>query len=241
MTRIALDSKGVFRLPSMLHLPRYKNDKGYLVHCLLKILFGDDAPQPFFIENDYGRRMTVLGYTSTNPDELKHEASATADPEIYNIVDWKGLSSKEMPASWATGQRYGFQVRACPVIRKASAGPNFKKGAEVDVFLDACWQAKNDGENVDREEVYVNWLRKQLIQHGEVELVSAGMLAFKRSPLLRRNHQPKRTSHFCDRPDVLITGTLQVGDEVAFRQLLKRGIGRHRSFGFGMIMLRRGR
>jgi CRISPR system Cascade subunit CasE len=37
----------------------------------------------------------------------------------------------------------------------------------------------------------------------------------------------------------LVTGTLRVGDAEAFRALLARGLGRHRAFGFGMLLLRR--
>ena len=35
-----------------------------------------------------------------------------------------------------------------------------------------------------------------------------------------------------------VEGTLTVGDPDAFSRLLARGIGRHRAFGFGMLLLR---
>jgi len=34
------------------------------------------------------------------------------------------------------------------------------------------------------------------------------------------------------------TGVLQVRDSAAFAALLARGIGRHRAFGFGMLLLK---
>jgi CRISPR system Cascade subunit CasE len=39
-------------------------------------------------------------------------------------------------------------------------------------------------------------------------------------------------------PDATFTGVLQVRDPDAFAGLLARGIGRHRAFGFGMLLLR---
>ena len=39
-------------------------------------------------------------------------------------------------------------------------------------------------------------------------------------------------------PDVVLKGRLQVDDSDAFTQLLRRGIGRHRAFGFGMVLLK---
>ena len=43
---------------------------------------------------------------------------------------------------------------------------------------------------------------------------------------------------FSRRPDVTFRGTLQVTDPDRFHALLARGVGRHRAFGFGMLLLR---
>jgi CRISPR system Cascade subunit CasE len=40
------------------------------------------------------------------------------------------------------------------------------------------------------------------------------------------------------RRDVTFEGELQVADAAAFAALLARGVGRHRAFGFGMLLLR---
>ena len=39
-------------------------------------------------------------------------------------------------------------------------------------------------------------------------------------------------------PDATLQGTLAVVDSGAFQALLARGVGRHRAFGFGMLLLR---
>jgi len=39
-------------------------------------------------------------------------------------------------------------------------------------------------------------------------------------------------------PDAVFKGVLQIHDADAFNRLLRRGIGRHRAFGFGMLLLK---
>ncbi|HEY0276048.1 MAG TPA: type I-E CRISPR-associated protein Cas6/Cse3/CasE, partial [Paenirhodobacter sp.] len=39
-------------------------------------------------------------------------------------------------------------------------------------------------------------------------------------------------------PDIDVTGTLIVRDPALFRASVARGIGRHRAFGFGMLLLK---
>jgi CRISPR system Cascade subunit CasE len=41
-----------------------------------------------------------------------------------------------------------------------------------------------------------------------------------------------------DRPQALVKGVLNIADSDAFNRLLARGIGRHRAFGYGMLLLR---
>jgi CRISPR system Cascade subunit CasE len=39
-------------------------------------------------------------------------------------------------------------------------------------------------------------------------------------------------------PDAVVHGTLTITDPTAFAALLARGVGRHRSYGYGMLLLR---
>jgi CRISPR system Cascade subunit CasE len=39
-------------------------------------------------------------------------------------------------------------------------------------------------------------------------------------------------------PDAVLAGHLRVLDTSAFAELVARGVGRHRSFGFGLLQLR---
>ena len=54
-----------------------------------------------------------------------------------------------------------------------------------------------------------------------------------------KNGSGERKADTIKRPDVTLTGTLQVTDSSAFVDLLRSGLGRHKSFGYGMLKVRR--
>jgi CRISPR system Cascade subunit CasE len=119
----------------------------------------------------------------------------------------------------------------------AKGGVHHKKGAEVDAFLARCWDA-GEGVGVEREGVYRDWLDAHLERLGGARLISATVSGFKLERMIRRTHGDERRSVRVERPDVLFKGELEVTDPDRFPDLLGRGIGRHRAFGFGMLLLR---
>ena len=103
-------------------------------------------------------------------------------------------------------------------------------------------------------DVYRDWLRR-LLREGGAELLDAGLSGFRLTTLVRRSHAspngrtgtaegpPKRLPALrartaARRPDATLEGILQVTDPERFQGLLARGVGRHRAFGFGMLLLR---
>jgi CRISPR system Cascade subunit CasE len=213
-------------------------DAGYLVHCLLGEVFGDHAPQPFDLQHERGREMELLAYSSHDREVLKERADVFADPERHAAIDWERFHQKTMPASWPEGLTLGFQVRACPVVRAASDTEHYSKGSEVDAFLTRCAEADKGEEVPSREAVYRDWLGEQLGRRGGAELLDARLNSFQLRKLTRRTQGGSRTARVFTRPDVRLAGQLQVVDSDAFCELLAGGIGRHRAFGFGMILLR---
>lgn len=252
MVQLGLDAKGLTTLGKMLHLPLDRTDTGYLVHCGLGELFGDDAPQPFTIENDAqnGRQVRVLGYTAADADTLQANAQLDASPTVYEICDWDRLAAKPMPETFPDGMTLQFELRACPVVRKASAGDGvnqngetrtWDEGDELDAFLAEAWTRPED-DDLSREQVYGDWLDRQFEIRGGAELQSAGMTRFSIERMTRRvpkKGNGERKANTIKRPDVTLTGTLQVTDGDAFVDLLRSGLGRHKSFGYGMLKVRR--
>jgi len=253
MVQLGLNAKGLTTLGKMLHLPLAQTDTGYLVHCALGELFGDDAPQPFSIENEAqnGRRVRVLGYADADADTLQANAQLDASPTVHEICDWARLAAKPMPDPFPDGLVLQFELRACPVVRKASAGKGvnqhgetrtWDEGDELDAFLAKAWE--NPEDDLSREQVYRNWLRRQLEIRGGAEPQSIAMTRFSIERMTRRvpkNGNGERKADTIKRPDVMLTGTLEVTDGDAFVDLLRSGLGRHKSFGYGMLKVRRAR
>ncbi len=239
LIRIQLDAFQVYDLGRRRRLPINRSDIGYLLHCYLNELFGGCMPGPFAVVSMENRWVTLLCYGSQGAEELRSLAWKTAAESIRAGVLWNTFASKKIPGQWRENQLLNFEARVCPVIRKAGSGEKHRKGAEVDVFLAKCWEAGDPSVHVDRYTVYQDWFMKQ-VESGGVDVRNVRVKAFRRSRLLRRNHEPTRKSHFLERPDVTITGGVLVNDSKRFMELLKRGVGRHRNFGFGMLLLKPG-
>jgi CRISPR system Cascade subunit CasE len=105
----------------------------------------------------------------------------------------------------------------------------------------------------EREPVYRAWLADRLATAGG-RLVAARMTSFRLGPLVRRRHaspvartatvdEPARRlpatgrRAVARRPEIVFDGVLEVADPETFASSLARGIGRHRAFGFGMLLL----
>ncbi|MGB8930125.1 MAG: type I-E CRISPR-associated protein Cas6/Cse3/CasE [Anaeromyxobacteraceae bacterium] len=224
----------LFALGRRRRLPLREADLGYLVHCATRELFGERAPSQFFVANERHGVAEVLAYTDRSEAELA-EDSRSATRDALDTVGVPQIRVREMPVSWRTGRALAFEVRACPIVRLSSASARYRKGAEIDAFLAAC--ARTDAP-VDREQVYRDWLSVELERRGGVRARSVRVSAFQRERLLRRDHGRERRPHSVERPSVLFQGQLEVTDGAAFDALLRRGVGRHRGFGFGMLLLR---
>lgn len=248
MVQLWLDVRGLFRLGRRLGLVQMRRpvDLQYLVHCALGELFQKQAPGPFSVEGNVqsGRWIRVLGYADDPWEKLCETAQLFADPDTYALCDWERGASKPMPTLFQKGMRLGFNVRVCPVIRKASAGKSpagraWKSGQEIDVFLSEAWSRPEAA--LSREAVYVEWLRRQMSRSGRGGAVveSARIVRFGLEPMIRRTRGTPRQIVALIRPDVVFDGVLTITDGTAFLQALRHGIGRHRHFGYGMIKLRR--
>jgi CRISPR system Cascade subunit CasE len=115
------------------------------------------------------------------------------------------------------------------------------KGQELDAYLAEAW-TRPEEEDLSREQVYRDWLRRQFEIRGGAEPQSIGMDRFSIERMTRRvpkTDSGERKADTLKRPDVTLTGTLRVTDGDAFVDLLRSGLGRHKSFGYGMLKVRR--
>jgi CRISPR system Cascade subunit CasE len=247
MVQLNLDARQLAELGRMLKLPLKRVDQNYLTHCALGELFGDHAPKPFSIENradantsayDSNRQVRVLGYTDKTGEALRGEADTFASPKVHGICDWDTFASKPMPARFEAGTRLGFGLHVCPVQRMSSDGPKWSEGSEVDAFLVRCWEVGEEVE-VDRGEVYQEWLTGYFERRGGAVVEQVSMTGFSLERFFRRTHGGERKGVTFTKPATTLQGVLEVTEPQMFAEILRGGIGRHKSFGFGMLKLRR--
>jgi CRISPR system Cascade subunit CasE len=244
MVRLSLDAARLAALSHRTGLPGRHDDIGFLVHAGLAALFGEGSVQPFRVLSER-RRVAIVGYTRCDEAELRRRASEVADPTIYVACDWTELAVKEMPASWPAGRRLVFEVRACPVVRIARAIETtgrggeivrYEPGRELDAWLHRRLSSDDPGLVDGREGIYSEWLAARFGAAASVERVS--LEGFRRVELVRRDRTLQRRARLLERPEALLRGVLEIADGEAFGRLLRRGVGRHRAYGFGMLLLR---
>lgn len=237
LLKIPLRAERLASVARQRRLPLSVLDDGYLAHCVLRGLWSDLAPAPFVLRTQ-GRLLEVWGYSRATASELVDHARAFADPALLDVVDQLGdIASREMP-TFQSGRRIGFNLRACPVVRLASELHGHRAGAEIDAFLARCFSEGPDVA-VSREEVYDHWLRERLGDSARtgVAVERVHLAAYTRERLIRRTQGTERKAHRIERPDARFEGDLVINDGLRFLQYLSRGVGRHRAFGFGALIV----
>lgn len=244
MLQTWIDGRKLVEVGRMLGLPLRRADNNYLCHCLLGKLFGDRSPKPFWLDEDPRRErsdeMQLLAYADDDAETLRRLADTYAEPSLHEALDWERTASKTMPTAFPEQMQLGFELRACPVVRKSSDGPKWSAGQEVDAFLSKVWEVDDETVNIERENVYRDWLVRQFEIRGGAapDTGSIDLKRFSIEQMLRRQQGGDRKANIIKRPDITLTGDLRVTDGAEFRELLRSGLGRHKSFGFGMLKVR---
>ena len=229
-------------------------DSGFALHVLLSGLFGRAALQPFrLFASERRRTASLYAYTDMDSDSLRRTARGVGTPDCLAILDPAKLRSKAVPEVFEPGRCFGFDVRVRPVrrlrcsLRDSQSGRVLSPGAEVDAFRVAAIRRFPDGwnDNPDngppeaggslrggRDDIYTEWLVERLGGAASVESGECRLAAFQRSRAVRGNGSGP------EGPDATLHGILTVRDADAFARLLRKGVGRHKAYGYGMLLLR---
>ncbi len=204
------------------------------MHALLTECFGDLAPKPFrLIAPRSGRLGVLYGYGQADASALQEQGATCADPLQIQAIPLERIQSKPMPPAWRSGARLGFETRIRPVVRRSQGAEGL--GGERDAFqIEAMHHPRGEMPR-NREAVYVDWLSRELDRPGGARLERAytQMTSFRR---VRSRYKPG--SRHSEGPEAVMRGTLTITDPEAFSKLLARGVGRHRAYGYGMLLLR---
>jgi len=214
-------------------------DEGLMLHHILSETFGPGTLQPFRLMVAHGqRRATLYAYTGQDADVLQKTAEVVATPDILTVLDISALAAKPLPKqAFTTGKRLGFDIKLRPVVRLHKESKEARAGAERDAFqLEAsCDHPDSRGAMAKsgrtRAVVYMDWLTARLGKAATLERETTRLTSFQRVRALRGGK-------IIEGPEAILHGTLRIDDPAAFSDMIRKGIGRHRSYGYGMVLLR---
>ncbi len=217
-------------------------DEGRALHHLLAETLGPGSVSPFrLLVPPRSTIGNLYAYSEMDADDLRITAEACAFPDHLRVLSLAKLESKPMPTAWRAGQSLGFDLRCRPVRRLprdlVTPTGRVSRGSEIDAFLLEALRRHPDEptgmatEGRTREAVYLDWLAEQIGSTAELDLDSSQLIRFRRIRVLRNTHA-------IEGPDSTIHGTLTISKPGEFTRLLQRGIGRHRAYGYGMLLLR---
>ena len=230
-------------------------DEGRALHHLLDETFGQGILRPFRMLVAPGARGgSIYAYTRDSGDELLATARETGPPEASRILSLERLRTQPMPDTWTVGRRFGFDVRIRPIVRLKTPLGNprrpekpYRSGAELDAFFVEAQRDYADspprivdGEPIasgmltagrTREVVYRDWLAARMGKAVQLDGVKTVMRQFCRTRVARKVVAGEG-------PDAVFHGELTIADPAAFGALLAGGVGRHKAYGYGMLLLR---
>ena len=151
-----------------------------------------------------------------------------------------------MPTLFTSGRQLGFDLRVRPVRRlrhdlhDTQTGGVIAQGREIDAFRLAILQRFPDGwrerggqakqSGISREAIYTAWLAERLAGAATVE--ECRLSSFSRSRAIRGDGPGP------EGPDVTLQGVFSVDRPEVLARRLRGGVGRHRAYGYGMLLLR---
>jgi CRISPR system Cascade subunit CasE len=205
---------------------RNMSDQQSSLHFLLDSTFGPSALKPYRAYPTGGDTFQVLAYTTSDQETLKATSQLIACPDSLEVVDMGSMRTKVMP-EFTEGQEIGFDLKTVPVRR-------VQKNIEMDAYdLDVrngVYDRNAETAVEDRVESYMTWLEHRLQKAADVDR--------ERTCIELKGKVPRQRSKICYRHEIQITGNLIVKDPTLMGECLASGVGRHKSYGYGMIILR---
>lgn len=206
-------------------------DEGRALHHALGEIFGPKSLQPFrLMVTPHKMDAVIYAYSTLSYDELRQNIQISP-PDIEGVFDCAGLRHKTLDTSFALDHRLGFDIRIRPIRRLKKDDKSNRGTREIDAYQHAAESYGNEPdwhkENT-RESVYLAWLAERFGSAAILE--SANLVRFQRTIAAR--------DRSIEGPDAVIQGVVRVKDEEAFASLISKGVGRHKAYGYGMILLR---
>lgn len=216
-------------------------DEGEAVHHLVGETVGPGVLRPFrLLKTQQSSEAFLYAYSEASADVLGDTVDRYAGPEHLQVLSRERIEAKPLPSRWTAGQRVGFDLRARPVRRlqdriEGSRGRVYPRGAEIDAWIcdrlrPGHWKHEAARPAASREEAYLGWLAERLSNAADLDRAA--------TRLVRYRHAHARRRRVVAGPDATFHGTLTITEPDAFTDILRRGVGRHCGYGYGMLLLR---
>ena len=195
------------------------HDRDLATHSLLAELFGEGAPRPYrLVAVRDAPCGTLYGYGPRPVDILRATAETLGAPDQLAALPIDRMRGKPMPVVPA-GVRVSVETRVRPVRRNGNR--------ELDVFI-------ADGRTESRETAYARWWADACARSGlDLDPDTIRLVAFSLVPFSAKRRGGKRPIG----PDAVLRGVGKVTDADSFHSLIARGVGRHRAYGYGALLL----
>jgi CRISPR system Cascade subunit CasE len=232
-SRVIIDSSPL----SQIKLLKILQSDLYAMHQLIWKLFPVD-PQ---------KKRDFLYRQEFEKEQLASSSARRGMPLFYILSerepvptgDLLSVETKKYAPKLKAGMRLGFDVRVNPVIARGVEGK--KNSSKHDIMMDAKKKAKEQGlKNALAVEQFMNtaaveWLAEKSKKAGFSlsDEAAVEVSGYQQERLRKRGGKEIRFS------SVDISGSLTVTEPELFRKILFTGIGHSRSFGCGMMMIRR--
>lgn len=224
---------------STLYLSRARLRTDAPVAALARLLVPDDAS----VRVDASHRL-IWALFADGPHRTRDFLWREEEPGRFMLLsarppsdphDIFQLETKPFEPVLSSGDRLGFTLRANPVVAR-SAGPG-QRGKRHDVVMDLLRREHGRSRAEARSEAAIvagrAWLARQGSANGFAPRGDEGVDGYDRIRVPRASGKPA----IFGRLD--ITGVLEVREPALFLTALARGFGRSRSFGCGLMLIRR--
>ena len=169
----------------------------------------------------------LCAHDGAGRDFLYRQVVGASLPTVYAVSprvpksDVWTVQSRPMRTEYEIGDRLAFQLRANPVLER--------DGRRFGVVMDAIKSgaSRRDAETTAPAE----WLEKRGDRFGfDLEVTNVDLITVDEISRSRRVMRKERVD---------MSGIMTVIDTARFSDLLHKGVGRSRAFGYGMLMVKR--
>ncbi|KGK41710.1 hypothetical protein LH51_12630 [Nitrincola sp. A-D6] len=215
-------------------LLKIQQQGSYASHQLLWRLFTDQSERNFLFREEQSKGFN--GPKGLPEFLVLSEIEPICQEQLFQI------ESKLFKPQLSSGDRLGFRLRANPTIALKSKVPDQKRGGRHDVLMHAKTQAKLDGEKNPAaiqqrmERAAIDWLTApaRLERLGIDFDIEPNFCGYSQQRTYKKTERQPISYSSVD-----YEGILTIRDPEIFLSQLTAGIGRAKSFGCGLMLIRR--